>query len=197
MAALLYAPDMLAALVIVAVSDYLVSPADRNSCVVLRSLVFRRGFLRGNFLGGDDNNAHLHALPLSLRTPTQISPVVSSSSGTTITVIATNPAGSVISFMLLFVQLVVLDLNLRLSTLFQLKEWLLTLTCYEEEICGDYEEVTRSSMVVAQGLTSVLILLSSSSECSEAYARYSFHRGYRCQIARQVELNKVEEAEEA
>ncbi|KAF3593987.1 hypothetical protein DY000_02025495 [Brassica cretica] len=48
MAALLSAPDMLAALVIVAVSDYLVSPADRNSCVVLRSLVFRRGFLRGS-----------------------------------------------------------------------------------------------------------------------------------------------------
>ena len=47
MAALLSAPDMLAALVIVAIYDSLVSPADRNSCVVLRSLVFRRGFLRG------------------------------------------------------------------------------------------------------------------------------------------------------
>ncbi|WZZ74298.1 hypothetical protein YC2023_085668 [Brassica napus] len=34
-------------------------------------------------------------------------------------------------------------------------------------------------------------------KCSEAYARYSFHRGYKCQIARQVELNKVEAAEEA
>ncbi|XP_013598517.1 PREDICTED: uncharacterized protein LOC106306441 isoform X2 [Brassica oleracea var. oleracea] len=79
---------------------------------------------------------------------TQISPVVSSSSGTTITVRATNPSGSVISFMLLR--------RLRFCSP-ELRDLLSKPNRNIGEICGDYEEVTRSSMVVAQGLTSVVI----------------------------------------